>query len=79
MLSAKGRRCQPGRASVPPKTSRLAWETGAPRPSSGVPPPPAKPGHICTHTQTRAHTKRKDPDIQRRKDMDVLKNRTEPA
>lgn len=26
-----------------------------------------------THTDTRVHTERKDPDIQRRKDMDVLK------
>ena len=34
-------------------------------------------GHTCTHTDTRTHTK--DLDIQHRKDMDVLKNRTEPA
>lgn len=29
--------------------------------------------HMYTHIDTRTHTKRKDPDIQRRKDMDVLK------
>lgn len=28
---------------------------------------------LHTHTDTRVHTERKDPDIQRRKDMDVLK------
>lgn len=29
--------------------------------------------HMYTHIDTRTHTKRKDPDIQHRKDMDVLK------
>lgn len=81
MLSAKGRRCRPGRASVPLKTSQLAWETtGAPLPSSGVPPPPAKPGHICTHTHRHAHTqKEKIQTFNVEKIWDVLKNRTEPA
>lgn len=29
--------------------------------------------YVHTHTDTRVHKERKDPDIQRRKDMDVLK------
>lgn len=69
-LSDKGQRRKPRHASVPPKRPWLAQESEArvPRYCHHV----QTLGHICTHTQTHTHTK-KDPDIQRRKDMDVLK------
>lgn len=69
-LSDKRQRRRPRHASVPPKRPWPAQESEArvPRYCHHV----QTLGHICTHTQTHTHTK-KDPDIQRRKDMDVLK------
>lgn len=66
----RGRGADPDMPSVPPKRPWPARESEArvPRYCHHV----QTLGHICTHTQTHTHTK-KDPDIQRRKDMDVLK------